>query len=138
LAERTGLEPDAVRIAEHFDDDLAKEIAKAKMGLINAEPLPPGIAACGMTAPNLGNERVNDASSPGSARQRSGSSTACAALGELQPTDDAIYFCFTAANEFTWTYLENLRTHVRGWTRDDLLKPPAGHVIGGSSKFCQF
>jgi hypothetical protein len=28
----------------------------------------------------------------------------------LQPTDDAVYFCYTIGTSGTWTYLQNLRT----------------------------
>jgi predicted small lipoprotein YifL len=129
---------DAVQPPEHLDDALAREIAKIKLGPADAASISPSVAACGKTGPNLGNEHVNDASSPGAAQQRSGSSTSCVARGALQPTDDAVYFCFTGASDGTWTYLQNLRTGVRGWTRDDLLKPPAGTTAGGSSVFCGF
>lgn len=91
--------------------------AGAATGSVN-----PDHAACGRAGPNIDNHRVNDAPSQGAAQQRSGSSTSCAALGVLQPTDDAIYFCWTHGNDgFTWTYLQNIRTGVRGWTRDNLL-----------------
>jgi hypothetical protein len=49
--------------------------------------------------------RTNDAAFTGAAKQRSGSSTGCVAVGVLQPTDDALDFCFTDGNDgFTWTY----------------------------------
>ncbi|HEU4408630.1 MAG TPA: hypothetical protein VFS43_25435 [Polyangiaceae bacterium] len=90
-------------------------------------------AACGKTGPNLDTKIVADAASPNSANQRSGSSTGCAAVGVLQPTDDADYYCYTAGNDgFTWTYLSNRRTGVRGWVRDDLLRD------NGSFKWCGF
>jgi hypothetical protein len=51
----------------------------------------------------------------------------------LQPTDDARYFCWTEGNDgFTWTYLQNLRTNVRGWVRDNLLDN------FGSTEWCGF
>ena len=79
-------------------------------------------ASCGRVGPNVGNEFNADAPADGAANERSGSSTSCTILGVLQPTDDAIYFCFTNGNDgFTWTYLQNQRTGVRGWVRDDLL-----------------
>jgi hypothetical protein len=97
--------------------------------------LEPAHAACGTTGPNLDNRRVNDASSPNTANQRTGSSTGCAAPGALQPTDDALYFCWTQGNDgFTWTYLQNLRTGVRGWVRDDLLRLVDN--IRGAKKNC--
>lgn len=80
--------------------------------------------------------RTNDAAFTGAANQRSGSSTGCAAVGVLQPTDDALYFCFTCVPSDTctetWTYHQNIRTGVRGWTRDDLLRGD------GSFTFCGF
>jgi hypothetical protein len=80
-------------------------------------------ASCGRAGPNVANHRVNDAPSNGTANQRSGSSTSCTAPGALQPSDDAIYFCWTRATDgSTWTYLRNIRTGVQGWVRDDLLK----------------
>jgi len=86
---------------------------------------PPGVekhAGCGTKGPTNFSERNDDAPANGAANQRSGSSTSCAALGVLQPTDDALYYCYTFANDgFTWTYNKNLRTGVSGWTRDDLL-----------------
>lgn len=97
----------------------------------------PAHASCGTRAPNLENRRVSNASSPNAARQRRGSSTGCIADGALQPTDDAIYFCYTSANDgFTWTYLQNVRTGVRGWVRDDLLRLIGG--IRGANLYCGF
>ena len=61
-------------------------------------------APCGTVAPNLENRRVNDAAYTGASRQRTGSSTACTALGSLQPSDDAIYYCWTSGVGGTWTY----------------------------------
>jgi hypothetical protein len=86
-------------------------------------------ASCGVSAPNLENLRVNDAASNGAANQRSGSFISCGAVGVLQPTDDALYFCYTdtAANRSSWTYLRNLRTGVQGWVRDDLLQNSGSH-----------
>jgi hypothetical protein len=89
-------------------------------------------APCGTSGPNLQNERVDDAAFQGAANQRSGSSTGCWAPGVLQPTDDALYFCYTGAADGTWTYLRNLRTGVQGWIRDDLLRN------NGSSRYCGF
>jgi hypothetical protein len=79
-------------------------------------------AACGQTGPNWTNKITTNAAYPNAANQRSGSSTSCVALGVLQPTDDALYYCYTGASDGTWTYLKNLRTGVRGWVRDDLLR----------------
>lgn len=81
-------------------------------------------ATCGRAGPNrTGSHRVNNAPLNGAVNQRSGSSTGCGAVGVLQPTDDAIYLCWTLGNDgFTWTYLKNIRTGVFGWARDNLLK----------------
>ncbi|HVQ91596.1 MAG TPA: hypothetical protein VMU51_11215 [Mycobacteriales bacterium] len=80
-------------------------------------------ANCGTAGPNLDGHRVNDAAFTGAARQRTGSSIDCGAPGSLQPTDDAIYFCWTFGNDgFSWSYVQNIRTGVRGWTRDNLLR----------------
>jgi hypothetical protein len=67
------------------------------------------------------------------ANQRSGGSTSCAIYGVLQPTDNADYHCFSWASDYvhTWTYLRNLRTGVRGWVRDDLLKDNGSHIYCG-------
>jgi hypothetical protein len=90
-------------------------------------------AACGTAGPTGSAVRVNDAPLSGTVNQRRGSSTGCSAPGALQPTDDANYFCWTRGSDgFTWTYLENLRTHVRGWARDNLLKQ------NGSDTSCGF
>lgn len=97
-------------------------------------------APCGTAGPNIENRVEADAPANGAANQRSGSSTSCSAPGALQPTDDARYFCFTWDQNFTftWTYLENLRTHVRGWVRDDLLDVNVDGVTRGSIEGCGF
>jgi hypothetical protein len=92
----------------------------------------PMSAACGRSGPNLQNGRVNDAAFHGPANQRTGSSTACPSPGVLQPTDDVIYFCWTTGEGGTWTYLQNLRTGVRGWVLDRLLRN------NGSYRYCGF
>ena len=96
-------------------------------------------AACGSGAPNKEKHRVNDAAFRGPANQRTGSSTGCPAIGVLQPTDDAVYFCFTHGTGGTWTYLQNLRTGVRGWVLDSLLREGGSHVIcsGGPTPSAQ-
>lgn len=134
-----GDEPTGSTAIDAFNPDLAAAIAKAKMASIDSATAVPHAAACGTAGPTSTSLRVNDVAPGGAARQRSGSSTSCSAPGELQPTDDALYYCFTFGNDgFTWTYNENLRTTVRGWTRDDLLKPPPGATIGGATNFCGF
>jgi hypothetical protein len=90
-------------------------------------------ARCGRPGPNLENRRVPNASRPGVARQRSGSSTSCEPLGQLDETDDPLYFCYTLGNDgFTWTYLRNSRgPQIQGWVRDDLLRlNPDGRTRG--------
>ena len=98
----------------------------------DAGPVTPMFAACGTSGPNLQKQIIADAVSPNAANQRSGASTGCTALGALQPTDDVEYFCWTSGNDGTWTYLRNVRTGVKRWVRDDLLKN------NGSNKFCGF
>ncbi|MFC7615459.1 hypothetical protein ACFQV2_20125 [Actinokineospora soli] len=39
---------------------------------------------------------------------------------------------------YTWTYLRNLRTGVRGWVRDDLLDLNADGQTRGSLSYCGF
>ena len=84
-------------------------------------------AACGSPAPTTREGRIDaDAPAGGAVNQRNGtialSSTNCTIVGVLQPTDDAEYFCWTSANDgYTWTYLRNTRTGIRGWARDNLL-----------------
>lgn len=124
---------------EHFDPERAAAIAKAKTALIDTATITPDAAACGTVGSTATNVRVNDAAFTGAARQRTGSSTNCVAVGVLQPTDDALYYCWTLGNDgFTWTFNKNVRTGVRGWTRDDLLRPEPGFTIGGSETFCGF
>ena len=112
------------------DPGLAAEIAEEKMALVDTEAISlRHHAPCGTVPPDNDSTQTSDAASPNAANQRSGSSTDCPILGVLQPSDDANYFCFTAANDgSTWTYLQNLRTRVRGWTRDDLLRDRGSFV----------
>lgn len=94
-------------------------------------------AACGKVGPNVENRRVNDASSPNHPYLRLGSSTSCDPAGQINPSDDAIYFCFTRAGDYTWTYLRSLTSGIKGWVRDDLLRlNPNGSR--GSVKGCGF
>jgi len=128
-------------VTEHFDPALAAIIAKAKLASIEANAPSPQAAACGRAGPTGTSERVNDAAFTGAANQRNGtvavSSNNCTIVGVLQPTDDALYFCWTLGNDgFTWTYAQNLRTGVRGWTRDNLLRPPPGAGVGGARNNC--
>lgn len=118
---------------EHLDPERAAAITKSKMTSIDTATIAPDAAACGRAGNTSSSVRTNDAAFTGAANQRSGSSTGCVAVGVLQPTDDALYFCFTVGNDgFTWTYNQNIRTGVRGWTRDDLLRGD------GSFTFCGF
>jgi hypothetical protein len=130
--------------AEPLDSARIAAIAKAKKAASVGANLviSPHAASCGTNGPTSTSEHVNDAAFMGTARQRSGSSAGCTAPGALQPTDDALYYCFTCVpfiecNE-TWTYNQNLRTKVRGWTRDDLLRPPPGTPFGGARNECPF
>lgn len=119
---RTVTEAPNRELVDQFDPGRAAAIAKAKLASIKPGEISPQFAPCNTAGSTA--VRVFEADAPlnGAANQRSGSSTSCSAPGALQPTDDATYFCWTPGNDgFTWTYLENLRTHVRGWVRDDLL-----------------
>jgi hypothetical protein len=96
-------------------------------------------ANCGRIGPNLENRVELDAPAGGAVNQRSGSSTGCTAPGALQPTDDALYFCWTEGNDgFTWSYLRNQRTGVQGWVRDDLLDLNVDGLTRGSIVHCGF
>jgi hypothetical protein len=56
------------------------------------------------------------------ARIRTGSSTSCTAVGTIEPSHRLDYHCWTRGNDgYTWTYLRNVTTGKRGWTRDNLL-----------------
>jgi len=105
--------------------------ALLEQGITDEEP---GFAPCGTGGPNLQNEVIGNAASPsGGAKQHNGSTINCTAIGVLQPTDDARYFCWTMApSGHTWTFLRNVRTGVLGWTRDDLLRQ------NGSNRWCGF
>lgn len=124
-------------VTEPLDSQRAAAIARVKAASIDTATIAPDAAACGRAGDTSSSVRTNDAAFTGAANQRSGSSTSCVAVGVLQPTDDALYFCFTCVpnlntcNE-TWTYNQNIRTGVRGWTRDDLLRGD------GSFRFCGF
>lgn len=109
------------KLVDQFDGERAMAIAKAKLASIKPGEALPRFAPCGTAGSTANGVFEEDAPRNGAANQRSGSSTSCPAPGALQPTDDATYFCWTPGNDGTWTYLENLRTHVRGWVRDDLL-----------------
>jgi hypothetical protein len=77
-------------------------------------------APCGTAGPNL-DATVTTGAAAGS-RLRTGSSTACTAVGTNQPSHQLDYYCYTHDNSgVSWTYLRNITTGVRGWTRDDLL-----------------
>lgn len=125
-------------LAEPTDLERAAAIADAKMASLDPEAVTPEFAACGRSGFTiLPPDLVRNAASMGAANQRSGSSTSCAVRGVLQPTDDALFFCWTRGNDgFTWTFNLNLRTGVRGWTRDDLLRPPFGATHGGARFQC--
>lgn len=115
---------------ESADPELAAEIARQKLALFETDSISPQHhAPCGTRPPDDDSKITADAASPNAANQRTGSSTGCTILGVLQPSDDADYFCFTLANDnFSWTYLRNVRTGVRGWVRDDLLRDRGSFV----------
>jgi hypothetical protein len=123
---------------ERLDSERAAAIADAKMATLDPEAITPEFAACGRSGVTLlPPDFVINAAFMGPANQRSGSSTSCSVRGVLQPTDDALYFCWTRGNDgFTWTYNLDLNTGVRGWTRDDLLRPPFGAMVGGARFQC--
>jgi hypothetical protein len=136
------LDPEGEQLEqEAVDEDLVSPspdyLASAKAQAAKAHaasvgPVESEFASCGTAGPNIGNEFNADAPASGAANQRSGSSTSCVILGVLQPTDDATYFCFTHGRDsFTWTYLRNQRTGVRGWVRDDLLDDYGSHYYCG-------
>jgi hypothetical protein len=89
-------------------------------------------ASCGTTRPHLdtAKENVVDPARDGAANQRSGSSTSCAVLGVLQPTDNADCHCYTWQDDgvHSWTYLRNIRTGVRGRVRNVLLGDNGSYV----------
>ncbi|WP_199439211.1 SH3 domain-containing protein [Umezawaea beigongshangensis] len=88
-------------------------------------------APCGTSGPNL-DPTITTGATAGS-RLRTGSATNCTAVGTNQPSHRLDYYCYTRGNDgATWTYLHNLTTGVRGWTRDDLLPG------NGSSYHCGF
>jgi len=127
----------------HFDPEQEAASGKARRALTGNSTITINAASCGRAGDTSSSVRVNDAAFTGAARQRTGSSTGCAAPGELQPSDDALYYCFTCTtdacdNVGSWTYNQNLRTHVSGWTRNDLLKPQPGNPFGGATRWCGF
>ena len=131
-------EPDTAQ----FDPARAAASEKARRAFIGSAAITPHAAACGRAGDTSASVRTNDAAFTGAAKQRSGSSTSCTAPGALQPTDDALYYCFTCTSDCSdigsWTYNKNIRTGVSGWTRNDLLRPEPGGPFNGSSRFCGF
>jgi hypothetical protein len=114
-----------------LDEEQAGSRPETATAVTPGDPAPPP-AAC-ITPPNLQNEVVADAAVNGASIQRCCPSAACTSQGALQPTDDALYFCWTVGDDgSTWTFLRNLRTGVQGWVRDNLLRN------NGSSRFCGF
>jgi hypothetical protein len=117
--------------SQEGNDDRARLIAQIKLaalarqGITVDSIIQPDAAACGQNGPTGSSTVVADALAAGvdAAKIRTGSSTGCTAVGQLNPGDDARYFCFTSAGSFTWTFLQDLAPMgKRGWTRDDLLK----------------
>jgi hypothetical protein len=123
------------------NDDRARQIAQAKhaalagQGItVNTSIIQPDAAACGKNGPTGSSTRTNNALAAGvdAAKIRTGSSTGCTAVGQINPGEDATYFCFTFAGNFSWTFLQDIQSGKRGWTRDDLLRDD------GSFNFCGF
>ena len=123
------------------NDQRALQIAQVKLAdlsrqgiVVGTSDINPDSAACGRNGPTANPVRTNNALAAGvdAAKIRTGSSTSCTAVGQLNPGDDANYFCFTVAGSFTWTFLQDIQSGKRGWTRDDLLKND------GSFTFCGF
>jgi hypothetical protein len=131
-------EEEAADLDEAVTEADTEEQAVSEPEESNLVEVDPAFASCGTVGPNIDNRRVNDAAFPNAANQRSGSSTSCVTLGVLQPTDDAIYFCYTRTSTLTWTYLQNVRTGKRGWVRDDLLRLNSDGFSRGSLKHCGF
>lgn len=95
---------------------------------LHAAPVTPDSASCGRTASDR-DSRTGHATT--AANIRSGSSTSCAALGAAQTGDTLNYYCYTVAGNYTWTYLRDNRTGVKGWVRDDLLSGDGSLVSCG-------
>lgn len=88
-------------------------------------------APCGRTASDLDTSAV--VTGADQARLRSGSSTGCTALGVSYSSHRLNYYCWTRGNDgYTWTYLRNDSTGIKGWSRDDNLPN------GGSYARCGF
>lgn len=123
---------------EPLDTARAAAIAKVKMASIGlgADAVPLS-AACGKQGSLLFGPEVGQAIT--AARMRTGSSTACPQVGVVQVSGNPVlYYCYTVAAGFTWTWLWNEVPNKFGWVRDDLLEPPFGASIGGSTHFCGF
>ena len=127
--------------SQEGNDEQARQIAQVKRAAlarqgvtVDSGAINPDSAAYGKNGPTGSSTRTNDALAPGvdAAKIRTGSSTSCTAVGQLNPGDDATYFCFTFAGSFSWTFLQDIQTGKRGWTRDDLLRDD------GSFNFCGF
>jgi hypothetical protein len=127
--------------SQNGNDEHARQIAQVKLAAlarqgitVDENVINPDSAACGKNGPTSSSTRTNNALAPGvsAAKIRTGSSTGCTAVGQLNPGDDATYFCFTLAGSFTWTFLQDIQSGKRGWTRDDLLRDD------GSFNFCGF
>lgn len=63
--------------------------------------------------------------------QRSGPSTGCASKGIATPNHKLDYHCYKSdSGGYSWTYVRNDSTGVKGWIRDDNLRG------GGSVVHC--
>lgn len=87
-------------------------------------------AACGTTVADKDGSSWKK--SANGANMRSGSSTSCTIHGIAYSSHTLDYHCWTSAGSYTWTYVRNDSTGVRGWIRDDLLSD------GGSYVYCGF
>src|ERR1044071_8111489 len=104
-----------------LDEEQAGSTLESATVITPGDPAP--LPATCVTPPNLQNEVIPDAAVNGAPILRCCPVTSCSSPGVLQPTDDALYFCWTLGDDgFTWTFLRNLRTGAQGWVRDNLLR----------------
>ena len=89
-------------------------------------------ASCG-TNGSFSDGGTHEGGGASGARIRTGSSTGCTGRGSIQPSHRLTFYCKTRGNDgYDWTYLHNLTTNVKGWTRNNLLPD------GGSRLECSF
>lgn len=100
-------------------------LSPASAGADTTPPKDPGVgimhAACGSAAP-ADRDGGSWNATGGGANIRSGSSTSCADRGDADSGHRLDYHCYTVGNDgFTWTFLRDDNTGIRGWVRDNLL-----------------